>query len=115
MGKLFNNNNLRVSYSCTRNVQALITANNRRLLNSACRVEPVKRCNCHKARPYSPTARKCALCTAEKVYIAKGDEVRDLEQVSPPEQALVGFCARQGIALTERGLTVKFQVVTMGL
>ena len=27
-----------------------------------------------KARPYSPTARKCALCTAEKVYIAKGDE-----------------------------------------
>ena len=27
-----------------------------------------------KAKPYNPTARKCALCTAEKVLIAKGEE-----------------------------------------
>ena len=27
-----------------------------------------------RARLYTPTARKCALCTAEKVLIAKGEE-----------------------------------------
>ena len=166
MGKLFNNNNLRVSYSCTRNVHALIAANNRRLLNSAGQVGPVRRCNCRKgtscpaggncleegvvyeatitsantdkkvyigssatslklrmsnhacdfrlrtrehnttmstyvwglkdkgeiplvtyrilkkARPYSPISRKCSLCTAEKVLIAKGDEAIMLNKKS---------------------------------
>ena len=158
MGKLFNRNNLKVSYSCTRNIQALITANNRRLLKGNNNDEPVRLCNCRrgtvcpaggkwleegvvyeatissvntdkkvyvgstssslklrisnhacdfrlrsrehsttmssyvwslkdrgeeptvvyktvrKAKPYNPTARKCALCTAEKVLIAKGEE-----------------------------------------
>ena len=27
-----------------------------------------------KAMPYNPTARRCALCIAEKVEIAKGDD-----------------------------------------
>ena len=35
-----------------------------------------------KARPYSPTARKCALCTAEKVFIARGDEATMLNKKS---------------------------------
>ena len=35
-----------------------------------------------KARPYSTTARKCALCTAEKVYIEKGDEAMMLNKKS---------------------------------
>ena len=35
-----------------------------------------------KARPYTPTARKCALCTAEKVLIAKGDDQTMLNKKS---------------------------------
>ena len=49
-GRLFNKNNLRVSYSCTRNVQAIISASNRRVLNSGQQQEQQqqKRCNCRR-------------------------------------------------------------------
>ena len=47
-GRLFNKNNLRVSYSCTRNVQAIISASNRRVVNSGRQQQHQKRCNCRR-------------------------------------------------------------------
>ena len=35
-----------------------------------------------KAMPYNPTARRCALCVAEKVEIAKGDDTVMLNKKS---------------------------------
>ena len=179
LGRLFNRNNLKVSYSCTRNVQAIITANNRRLLNKVGGVQQAKLCNCRrgvvcpaggkcleegvvyqatissentedrvyvgstatslklrmtnhacdfrlksrehsttmssyvwklkergetpnvnyrilkKAMPYNPTARRCALCIAEKVEIAKGDDTVMLNKKSE----ISGKCRHRKIFL----------------
>ena len=166
MGRLFNRNNLKVSYSCTKNVQAIISTKNRKLLQSGDRAKPTRTCNCRrgvecpaggqcmeegvvyeatissentedrlyvgstssslkarisnhacdfrlkkiehattmssyvwglkeqgeepkvkfrilkKASPYTPAARRCALCIEEKVMIAKGEEGVSLNKKS---------------------------------
>ena len=45
MGKLFNHNNLKMSYSFVPNIKSKVSAHNRRLLQVDKRKEP-RRCNC---------------------------------------------------------------------
>ena len=44
--KIFNRNNVKVSYSCTENMSSFISSHNKKLLNS--RTGNIKPCNCRK-------------------------------------------------------------------
>jgi hypothetical protein len=46
--KLFNRNNLKVSYSCMRNMQSIVTSHNRKILNEKPQEEPERTCNCSR-------------------------------------------------------------------
>lgn len=167
MGRLFNKNNLKLSYCTTRNMQSVISTHNRRELNkyNQVAVPKTRKCNCRagpaacpvggtcleegvvyeavvsaegrvtmsyigssstaiktrinnhhcdfrnrgrehattlstyvwklkdegiepvvkyrikgKAKPYSPTSKKCGLCTLEKLFIAKADMTNTLNR-----------------------------------
>ena len=59
MGKLFNNNNLKLSYCCTRNIQGIITAHNRKLLQQTDNVVETKKCNCRGGVVNCPVGGAC--------------------------------------------------------
>ena len=48
MGRLFNKNNLKVSYSCTRNVKSILAAHNKKVLRESedTRRDGEEKCNC---------------------------------------------------------------------
>ena len=58
LNKLFNRNNLKVSYSCLPNVSCIISGHNKKILNSATETTPAKTCNCTKKNS-CPLNGKC--------------------------------------------------------
>ena len=58
MGKLFNKNNLKLSYSCCPNMSSLINKHNRKLLNQN-NITTVKKCNCQGGSKNCPVNGRC--------------------------------------------------------
>ena len=59
LGKLFNRNNVKISYSCTKNMKAIITSHNQKLLNPL-RDPNERQCSCPKSRAqYCPLGGRC--------------------------------------------------------
>ena len=59
-GKLFNRNNLKVSYCCTRNIKTLIAAHNQKVLSGGGGSEERDRdCNCRGGRGNCPAGGSC--------------------------------------------------------
>ena len=58
MGKLFNKNNLKLSYSCCPNMSSLINKHNRKLLNQN-NITTVKKCNCQGGPKNCPVNGRC--------------------------------------------------------
>ena len=50
LGKLFNKNNIKVSYSCTPNIKSIIDSHNRKVLQGKKDTSNQKLCNCQKSR-----------------------------------------------------------------
>ena len=65
--KIFNRNNVKVSYSCMPDVKAQIISHNARLLNSSVNSEPVRKCNCRN-KDTCPLIGNCLI--KEVVYRA---------------------------------------------
>ena len=60
LGKLFNKNNIKVSYSCTPNVKSIIDSHNRKVLQGKKDTSNQKLCNCQKSRKADcPLDGKC--------------------------------------------------------
>ena len=58
LNKLFNRNNLKVSYSCLPNVSSIISGHNKKILNSTTETIPTKLCNCTRKNS-CPLNGKC--------------------------------------------------------
>ena len=58
MGKLFNKNNLKLSYSCCPNMSSLINKHNRKLLNQS-NTTTAKKCNCQGGLKNCPVDGRC--------------------------------------------------------
>ena len=58
MYKIFNRNNLKVSYSCTTNMAYIIKNDNRKILNECETTDNRKTCNCRN-KDLSPLDGKC--------------------------------------------------------
>ena len=59
MGKLFNKNNLKLSYSCCQNIGSIINKHNRKLLNPNKNDEKTEECNCRGGLENCPVQGKC--------------------------------------------------------
>ena len=59
MGKLFNKNNLKLSYSCCQNIGSIINKHNRKLLNPNKNEEKTDECNCRGGLENCPVQGKC--------------------------------------------------------
>ena len=59
MGKLFNKNNLKLSYSCCQNIGSIINKHNRKLLNPNKNTEKTEKCNCRGGLDNCPVQGKC--------------------------------------------------------
>ena len=61
MGRLFNNENLKLSYSCTRNVQRIISAHNRKVISKHNQVAAPRQqlCNCRAGVASCPAGGSC--------------------------------------------------------
>ena len=68
LSKLFNKNNMKLSYSCKQNISAIIASHNKKLLSSRLDQAPVKTCNCN-LNAVCPLGEKCL--AEEIVYEAK--------------------------------------------
>ena len=59
LGKLFNRNNVKLSYSCTKNIKSIITSHNQKLLNPMNNTNQ-RQCSCPKTRADNcPLGGKC--------------------------------------------------------
>ena len=68
LSKLFNKNNMKLSYSCTQNMSAIIASHNWKLISSRLNQAPVKPCSCNP-NAVCPLGVKCL--AEEIVYEAK--------------------------------------------
>ena len=80
MGRLFNKNNLKVSYCTTRNIQDIINTHNRRVLNkyNAVDVPRPKMCNCRAGVAACPVGGRCLEegVVYEATVTAPGEETK---------------------------------------
>ena len=59
LGKLFNRNNVKISYSCTKSIKAIITSHNQKLLNPMTNLNQ-RLCSCPRTRAHNcPLGGKC--------------------------------------------------------
>ena len=59
--KLFNRSNVKVSYSCLQNIEAIISGHNKRLLNNDSLNQNTSSCNCRGGIQVCPLGGKCLL------------------------------------------------------
>ena len=62
LSKLFNKNNMKISYSCTQNMSAIISSHNKKILNSKTNEVTEPSCNCPRT----------AVCPIDKKCLNKG-------------------------------------------
>ena len=65
LNKIFNRNTMKISYSCTRNVKAIIQGHNRKLLSRVGNVKSKKRCDCNSGPYTRPTRDEDKRCNCQ--------------------------------------------------
>ena len=61
LGKLFNKNKLKLSYSTTTNLDQIISSHNKKVLSKPTSEAPVKKCNCQAGIQACPVEGECLL------------------------------------------------------
>ena len=82
--KLFNRNNVKVSYSCMQNLSSIISSHNTKILESTETKETIS-CDCRK-KTECPLKGECNIkCIVYKAQVISGDTVKNYYGISEPK------------------------------